>query len=215
MTGNLSLFFKIKMCKGGDVTFDDNSKCKIIGKGSIGSIYSIAIHNVLLVEGLKFNLLSISQLYDKGHKVTFKANQCIVHDIGSDNILFIANRCDNVYLVEIEQLAYHNVKYLSVVQDNVWLWHRRLGHCSMSLLENLSKNELVKDLPKMKFSKDKICDACQLGKQHKTSFKSINKVSTNRALDLLHMDLFGPIDVPSLRGSRYAFVVVDDYTRYT
>ena len=94
------------MYKAGDVTFRDNSKCKIIGKGSIGSINSIAIHNVLLVEGLKFYLLSISQLCDKGHKVTFKANQCIVHDIGSDNILFIANRCDNVYLVEIEQLAY-------------------------------------------------------------------------------------------------------------
>ena len=34
-------------------------------------------------------------------------------------------------------------------------------------------------------------------------------------LILLHMDLFGPIDVSSLRGSRYAFVVVDYYTRYT
>ena len=147
---------------------------------------------MLLIEGLKFNLLSIIQLCDKGHKVIFKANQCIVHEIDSDNILFVANRCDNVYLVEIEQLAYQNVKCLSVVQDNAWLWHRRLGHCSMSLLENLSKNELVRDLPKMKFSKDKICDACQLGKQHKTSFKSINKISTNRALDLLHMDLFGP-----------------------
>ena len=85
----------------------------------------------------------------------------------------------------------------------------------MSLLENLSKNDLVRDLPKMKFPKDNICDTCQLEKQHKTSFKSINKVSTNRALDLLHIDLFGPIDVPSLRGSKYAFVIVDDYTRYT
>ena len=85
----------------------------------------------------------------------------------------------------------------------------------MSLFENLSKNDLVRDLPKMKFSKDKICDACQLGKQHKTSFKSLNKVSTNRALDLLYIDLFGVIDVPSLKGSKYAFVVVDDYTRYT
>ena len=111
---------------------------------------------MLLVESLKFNLLSISQLCDKGHKVTFKANQCIVHAIDSDNILFVANRCDNVYLVKIEQLAYQNVKCLSVVQDNTWLWHRRLGHCSMSLLENLSKYELVRDLPKMKISKDKI-----------------------------------------------------------
>ena len=38
------------MCKGGDVIFGDNSKCKIIGKGSIGSENSIAIHNVLLVK---------------------------------------------------------------------------------------------------------------------------------------------------------------------
>ena len=68
---------------------------------------------------------------------------------------------------------------------------------------------------KMKFSEDKICDACLLGKQHKTSFKSVNEVATNRALDLLHMDLFGPIDIPSLRGSKYAFVIVDDYTKYT
>ena len=120
-----------------------------------------------------------------------------------------------MYLVEIKQFTYQNVKCLSVVHDNAWLWHRRLEHYSMGLLENLSKNELVRDLPKMKISKDKICDACQLGKQHKTSFKSINKVSTNRALDLLHMDLFGPIDIPSLRGFRYAFVVVGDYTMYT
>ena len=69
MTGNPSLFFKIKMCKGGDVTFGDNSKCKIIGKDSIGSEDCISIHNVLLVKGLKFNLLSISQLCDKGHKL--------------------------------------------------------------------------------------------------------------------------------------------------
>ena len=102
MTGNPSFFFKTKMCKGGDVTFGDNSKCKIIGKCSIGSIDFIAIHNVLLVEGLKFNLLSINQLCDKDHKVTFKSNQCIVHEINSDNILFVANRCDNVHLVEIE-----------------------------------------------------------------------------------------------------------------
>ena len=74
-------------------------------KGSIRSIDSIAIHNVLLVEGLKFNLLSISQLCDKGHKVTFKANQCIVHEIGSDNILFIANRCDMYILLRLNNLS--------------------------------------------------------------------------------------------------------------
>ena len=115
---------------------------KLWEKSSIGSENSIAIHNVLLVEGLKFNLLSISQLYDKWHKVTFQANKCVVYEIGCDKVHFVANRCDNVYIVEIEQLTYQNVKCLSIVHDNAWLWHRRLGHCSISLLENCPKMSL-------------------------------------------------------------------------
>ena len=52
-----------------------------------------------------------------------------------------------------------------------WLWHRRLGHANMELLSKLSKLDLVKGLPVTKFIKDKIFDACQLGKQTKSSFK--------------------------------------------
>ena len=48
--------------------------------------------------------------------------------------------------------------------DETWLWHSRLGHISMSIFEKVSKHDLVKGLPKIKFEKDKICDACQMGK---------------------------------------------------
>ena len=85
----------------------------------------------------------------------------------------------------------------------------------MDLLSRLSRNELVKGLPKTKFLKDKICDACQLGKQIKSSFKKKKDISTSRPLELLHLDLFGPNDVASLGEKRYAFVIVDDYSRYT
>jgi hypothetical protein len=61
----------------------------------------------------------------------------------------------------------------------------------------------------------KICDACQLGKQTKSSFKKKKVISTSRPLELLHMDLFGPIRTASLSGKLYAFVIVDDYSRYT
>ncbi|CAL9079003.1 unnamed protein product, partial [Musa textilis] len=47
------------------------------------------------------------------------------------------------------------------------------------------------------------------------SFKSKNQISTTRPLQLIHLDLFGPIDITSLGGSKYAFVIVDDYSRYT
>ena len=66
---------------------------------------------------------------------------------------------------------------------------------ALTYFQNLSKNELVKGLPKIKFVKDKVCDACQLGKQIKTSFK---KISTSRPLELLHMDLFGPNRIASM-----------------
>jgi hypothetical protein len=80
----------------------------------------------------------------------------------------------------------------------------------------LSKLDLVKGLPITKFVKDKICDGCQLGKQTKSSFKKRKKViSTSRPLELLHMDLFGPIRTASLSGKLYAIVIVDDYSHYT
>ena len=62
----------------------------------------------------------------------------------------------------------------------------------------------------MSFEKDKVCEACQMGKQIKTSFKNKNFISTKRLLELLHMDLFGPSKTTSLEGKSYAFVIMDD-----
>ena len=54
-----------------------------------------------------------------------------------------------------------------------------------------------------------------MGKQIKNSFKNKNFISTTRPLELLHMDLFGPSRTPSLGGTSYAYVIVDDFSRYT
>ena len=94
-------------------------------------------------------------------------------------------------------------------------WHRRLGHVNFELIDDISKNELMDRLPKLKFTKDKICDACQKGKQAKSSFRLKNRVSTSRPLELIHMDLFGPTRVASLGGMHYAFILVDDFSKFT
>ena len=65
---NFSFFTKKKE---GYVTFGDNAKGKIIGQSKISNDTSFLIENILLVDGLKHNLLSISQLCDKGFKVIF------------------------------------------------------------------------------------------------------------------------------------------------
>ena len=64
-------------------------------------------------------------------------------------------------------------------------------------------------------NKDNPCDACQKGKQFKSSFKLKNVVSTSRPLELIHMDLFGSTRVDCLSGMHYAYVLVNDYSRYT
>ena len=68
----------------------------------------------------------------------------------------------------------------------------------MKTLNKLVKNDLVIGLHKLNFDKIKIYDACQFGKQVRSSFKSKSLVSTSRPLELLHIDLFGPMDVISM-----------------
>ena len=67
MTGDPSQFSKLTSLDEGYITFGDNNKSKIIGKGTIGNKSNFFIKDVLLVDGLKHNILSISQLSDKGY----------------------------------------------------------------------------------------------------------------------------------------------------
>ncbi|XP_047320519.1 uncharacterized protein LOC124924540 [Impatiens glandulifera] len=66
-----------------------------------------------------------------------------------------------------------------------------------------------------KFAKDKVCPACQLGKHGRSSFKNKGKSQFSRCLELLHMDLFGPIPVKSLGGMIFALIIIDDFSRFT
>lgn len=64
-------------------------------------------------------------------------------------------------------------------------------------LIKLSKNECVRGLPNLSGKHEGICEGCQLGKQTKNSHKLTNLISTSKCLELLHMDLIGPIQVAS------------------
>nr|GEU41052.1 retrovirus-related Pol polyprotein from transposon TNT 1-94 [Tanacetum cinerariifolium] len=86
---------------------------------------------------------------------------------------------------------------LATIDENYMLWHRRLGHANMHLIQSLASKELVRNLPKLKFDQH-FCDACKIEKQAHTSHKAKNVVSTTRCLELLHMGLFGPSTIQSL-----------------
>ncbi|GKB32358.1 retrovirus-related pol polyprotein from transposon TNT 1-94 [Tanacetum coccineum] len=95
------------------------------------------------------------------------------------------------------------------------LWHRRLSHLNFDTINLLLKNNIVTGLPKLKFVKDHLCSSCELGKAKRKSFYTKTTPSSKRRLQLLHMDLCGPMQVESINGNKYVLVIVDDYSRYT
>ena len=73
-----SKFSKLTSLDERYVTFGDNNKGKIIGKGTIYNKSNFLIKDVLLVDSLKHNLLSISQLCDEGYVIRLESNACII-----------------------------------------------------------------------------------------------------------------------------------------
>lgn len=99
------------------------------------------------------------------------------------------------------------------VNEEQWVWDRRLGHVSMRRISKLNKLDLVRGLPKLKFSSDALCESCQKGKFSKTSFKEKNVISISRPLELLQIDLFGSVKIASVNGKKYGLAIVDDYSK--
>jgi len=85
----------------------------------------------------------------------------------------------------------------------------------MKQIAKISSKKLVCGLPNLKYKKSDLCTPCVLRKHVRSSFKPINQISTNRVLQLLHMDLFGPTRTQSINGKRYYLIIVDDYSRFT
>ena len=121
MTGDPNLFLSLEKKEGGEVTFGDNVKGKVIGIGKVGNPNSTCIDDVLLVSGLKHNLLSISQLCDKGYNVSFDSKSYVVPKLMDNNIIFKGERVNNVYIIDLECLPNQDVKCLVSVNNDSWL----------------------------------------------------------------------------------------------
>nr|GFA11465.1 retrovirus-related Pol polyprotein from transposon TNT 1-94 [Tanacetum cinerariifolium] len=133
-----------------------------------------------------------------------------------DNVIFCSNlrgrgiKKKGLYLMKLGNKPKDKV-CLAMIDENSMLWHRRLGHANMRLIQSLASKDLVRYLPKLKFDQH-FYDACEIQKLAHASPKAKNIVSTTRCLELLHMDLFGPSAVRSYGGNRYTYVIVDNYS---
>ena len=83
-----------------------------------------------LVDGLRHNLLSISQFCDNGYDVMFDKTNCIVVNKNDNSIIFKGKRIDNVYKSNFSELVDQKTVCLPSVNDKKWVWHIKLGHAN-------------------------------------------------------------------------------------
>ena len=131
------------------------------------------------------------------------------------SIAFIGHLKGKLYLVDFTSNRVNPKTCLMAKSSMGWLWHRSLAHIRMRNLAKLQKGKHILGLTNISFEKDRICSACQAGKQVGALHKPKNIVTTTRPLELLHMDLFRPIAYISIGGNKYGFVIVDDYSHFT
>nr|GEY37836.1 hypothetical protein [Tanacetum cinerariifolium] len=120
----------------------------------------------------------------------------------------------NLFLVE-STLSTPLCLMAKATLTQAWLWHRRLSHLNFYYINLLSKKDIMIGLPKLKYIKDQLCFSCKQSKAKRSSFKSKAVPYLKRRLNLLHMDLCGPMRIASINGKKYILVIVDDYSRYT
>ncbi|GKE23551.1 retrovirus-related pol polyprotein from transposon TNT 1-94, partial [Tanacetum coccineum] len=132
----------------------------VIGESVISRVY--------YVEGLGHNLFYVGQFCDSNLEVAFRKHSCYVRD--TDGVELIKySRGSNLYIISIEYMMKSSpICLLSKASKNKsWLWHRRLNHLNFGTINDLVRKDLVRGLPRLKFEKDHLCSACQLGKSKK------------------------------------------------
>ncbi|GKB76736.1 retrovirus-related pol polyprotein from transposon TNT 1-94 [Tanacetum coccineum] len=199
----------------GTVKFENDQIAPILGYGDLVQ-GNVTIKRVYYVEGLNHNLFSVGQFCDADLEVAFRKSTCYIRDLKGNDLL-TGSRGTDLYSITLQDTSTPNPICLmaKASSSQAWLWHRRLSHLNFDTINLLSKYDIVTGLPKLKFVKDHLCSSCELGKAKRKSFKTKTTPSSKRRLQILHMDLCGPMRVESFNGKKYVLVIVDDYSRYT
>ena len=173
----------------------------------------IQIHDVIYVLGTTNNLIYVSSIIDNNITVEFGKLRCVVKDIQDHyRVVSTGTRVGGLYKLDVT-MTYH-VATTSTAMSTEELWNHSYGHLNYNDLMLLQRKTMVEGLHVMK-NDHFPCEACALGKQHREEFPIHTKKSQTNILELIHIDVCGPMQIRSLGGASYFPIFVDDRFRYT
>nr|GFD22095.1 retrovirus-related Pol polyprotein from transposon TNT 1-94 [Tanacetum cinerariifolium] len=164
---------------------------------------NVTINRVYYVEGLNHNLFSVGQFCDADLEVAFRKSTCFVRDLYGNDLL-TDNRRSDLYTISLQESTLSTPLCLmaKAIPTQAWLLHQRLSHLNFDYINLLSKKYIVIGLPKLKYVKDQLYSSCELSKAKRSSVKLKVVPSSKGKLNLLHMDLCGPMRVASINGKK-------------
>ncbi|KAF7142376.1 hypothetical protein RHSIM_Rhsim05G0026100 [Rhododendron simsii] len=171
----------------------------------------IKLNNVLVVPEIKKNLLSVSQMTTQlPYDFEFSANDFVIKHRETKRVIAKGSRSGGLYSLKPKNAEVFFSTRFRVVNDDVW--HQRLGHPNMRVVNHLKKNKLISSSNNKPI--DFICSSCQLGKACRLPFLSIEDHCEN-PIEKIHCDLWGPAPVVSFQKFRFYVIFVDECTRFT
>ena len=170
----------------------------IVGKLSNGM--EITLLDVLYVPDLNGQLISVRKIENSNYSVIFK-NEKVFIEKGRKRFCFGERDSNGQYksdFVPVSEIV------LTSKEDDSELWHRRLGHPSDKVLEN------------MKFpAPHSFCDICTRAKQSATPKGKGPRKRESEPMVMIHSDVCGPIEPKTFSGESYFMTIIDDYSRFT
>lgn len=215
MCSSSDMYDTYQTCDAKAVYTADQRGLEAKGQGNIKVMLSLnknkvetEIQDVLHVPQLKNNLLSVRQLATRGYTIKFKANRCYIND-SLNRLLATATESNGLYQLDTSN------DHAQIVSSapSFDLWHRRFAHLGYKTLK-LLKDGMVRGLV-TQGEQTSVCMHCAKGKQHGDPFPRRSRKRAKDILDLIHSDLCGPFEVPSLGGAKYFLTFIDDKTRKT
>ena len=202
------------------IRIGDGRELAVVGEGSVemytrvdGRDEKIILEDALHVPELTTNLLSATRMIEHGASVSLRKDKSVVSKTGRDLIWATQDR--NLYKVRATVKA-RPQSHIAEKKASAEIWHRRLGHLGYDNLIKMQKQGMVHGLDvnvdDFKREAEKLCEVCVLSKQHRLPHPRSDSAST-RPLELIHMDVNGPMQVRSFGGALYVATYLDDYSR--
>ena len=166
----------------------DKSKSKVLGLGKVVVAPDISLVDVMLVETLGYNLLSVRQLGKMGFAVFIDNDIVILLWSKTLKVAFIGYVENELYVVDFSGKTTAGPMCLFGKADAGWLWHRRLAHVNMRTLQSLHKGGHIVGLKEnVSFAKDRVCRSCVEGKMHDSPHPSTTIIYTKADVGWLCM----------------------------